>query len=137
MLCALPIEHAIEIMRALPVEQLAGAPPYVRGLSIIRGAPTPIVDVGLVVGGALTHAARLVAVRAAQRTIALAVDEVIGITAIAADDLGQLPPLLSDAATDTVAAIAARDGELLVFLRTGRLVPDDVFARLDDARVPS
>jgi hypothetical protein len=37
LLCALPIEHVIEIMRPLPVEQIAGAPHYVRGLSIIRG----------------------------------------------------------------------------------------------------
>jgi purine-binding chemotaxis protein CheW len=128
---ALPIEHVVEIMRPLPIEQITGAPEYVRGLSVIRGAPVPVIDVGLLLGGAITSCTRLVAIKAATRTIALAVDEVIGITGIAADALGQLPPLLRDAATDAIAAIGALDSELIVFLRTGRLVPEDVFARLD------
>lgn len=130
-LSALPIEHVIEIMRMLPLEQLAGAPRYVRGVSIIRGAPVPVVDVGLIIGGEIVPSTRLVAIRAARRTIALAVDEVIGITGIAADAFGRLPPLLQQAAADTVSAIGALDSELLVFLRTGRLVPEDVLAKLD------
>ena len=42
---------------------------------------------------------------------------------IAAGAFDELPPLLQDAAADTIAAIGARDGEFLVVLRTGRLVP--------------
>jgi purine-binding chemotaxis protein CheW len=135
-LCALPIDAVVEIMRLLPIEPLAGAPEYVRGLSIIRGTPVPVVDLGLVVGKELGVSTRLVAIRVAGRIIALAAGEVIGITAIAGDAFGELPPLLQDAATDTITAIGARDGELLVFLRTGRLVPDDMLARLDEAGVP-
>jgi purine-binding chemotaxis protein CheW len=135
--CALPIEYVIEIMRVLPLEQLAGAPPYVRGVSVIRGAPVPVVDVGLIISDRITQPTRLVTIRAASRTIALAIETVLGLSAIAADALGQLPPLLEDIATDTIAAIGARDCELLVFLRTGRLVPDDVFDRLDAAGAKS
>jgi purine-binding chemotaxis protein CheW len=128
---ALPIEHVVEIMRVLPLERLAGVPPYVLGLSIIRGAAVPVIDIGMIVGGALSRAARLVTVRAATRTIALAVDAVIGVTAIAADCFGQLPPLLQDAAAETISALGTLDAELVVFLRTSRLVPDHVFAQLD------
>jgi len=130
-LSALPIEHVIEIMRVLPLERLAGTPRCVIGVSVIRGAPVPVVDVGLIIGGAITPSTRLIAIRAATRTIALAVDEVIGITGIAADAFGQLPPLLRDAATDTIAAIGALDSELIIFLRAALLVPEDVLARLD------
>jgi purine-binding chemotaxis protein CheW len=131
MLCALPIEHVIEIMRPLPIEQIAGAPKYVLGLSVVRGAPVAVVDLGLVTGCQTTHCTRLIAVKAAERTIALAVGAVIGITAIAADAYGEFPPLLRDAAADTVAAIGALDSQLIVFLRAARLLPAEVLARLD------
>jgi len=130
-LCALPTEHVIEIMRMLPVEQIAGAPDYVCGISIVRGAPVPVVDVGLIVGGRRAPFTRLVAIRVATRTVALAVDAVVGIARIALDALGRLPPLLGEAAADTVGDIGARDAELLVFLRAGRLVPEDVLALVD------
>jgi purine-binding chemotaxis protein CheW len=130
-LCALPIEQVIEIMRLLPTEQIGSAPRYVRGLSVIRGTPVPVVDLGLVLGDKVARATRLIAVRAATRTIALAVESVIGITAIAADTFSQLPPLLRDAAADVVAAIAALDGELIVLLRAARLVPEELLARLE------
>jgi purine-binding chemotaxis protein CheW len=134
LLAALPIRDVVETMRALPVEPVAGAPPYVAGLSIIRGAPVPVIDTALLVSGARGRAARLVTVRAAARIIALAVDEVIGIAGFAADALSQLPPLLRDAATDTIAALGALDAELVVLLRNGRIVPDDVWAGLDAQR---
>jgi purine-binding chemotaxis protein CheW len=137
MLGAVPIEHVIEIMRPLPLEQVAGAPPYVRGLSVIRGAPIPVVDIGLIVNGVPTRAARLVTVRAAARVIALAVDEVIGIAVFTAEAFGQLPPLLRDAAAETIAGVGAADAELVVVLCTSRLVPQHIFAHLDAAGAPS
>jgi purine-binding chemotaxis protein CheW len=130
-LCALPIDRVVEIMRLLPIEQIAGVPGYVRGLSVIRGAPVPVVDLGLIVGDRTTQSTRLVAVRAGARTIALAVEAVLGINAVTAAERDDLPPLLRDAAIDTIAAIGALDSELIVFLRAARLLPDDVLARLD------
>ena len=50
-LCAVPIAHVVEVMRALPVEPIPGAPSFVPGLAIIRGAPMPVVDLGLLTGG--------------------------------------------------------------------------------------
>lgn len=136
-LAALPVEQVIEIMRALPLEPIAGAPAAVLGLSVIRGAPTPVVDVGRMVGGAATQATRLVTVDVAGRSVALAMTDVIGISAIAAAAFAQLPPLLQNAAEDAVAAVGTLDSELLVFLRASRLVPDDVFALLDAERAAS
>jgi purine-binding chemotaxis protein CheW len=131
--CAIPIEYVIEIMRVLPIKTLAGAPHYICGLSIIRGAPVPVVDVGLVIGSGSGEPMRLVAVKAGTRVIALAVGEVVDISAVAAGRLAQLPPLLGDAAYETVRAIGTRDKELLVFLHSSRLVPDDILSRLDEA----
>jgi purine-binding chemotaxis protein CheW len=137
MLCALPIGHVVEVMRALAVEQVAGAPKFVRGLSIIRGVPVAVVDLGLIVSGDSIRGALLVTIREGARTIALAVDQVIGVNAIEADTFGQLPPLLHEAAAETIAAMAALDGELVVLLRAARLVPEDVLARLDAEKAMS
>jgi purine-binding chemotaxis protein CheW len=137
MSCALPIEHVVEVMRALPVEQFAGAPKFVLGLSVIRGLPVPVVDLGLVVCGASIRGGLLVTVREGSRTIALAVDQVIGVTALEAETFSQLPPLLHEAAADTIAAIAALDGEFVVLLRAARLVPEDVLAWLDAEKAKS
>jgi len=129
-LCAIPIEHVIETMRAQPIEPIAGAPPYVLGLSLIRGAPTPVVDTGLLIGGTTTRRERFITVKSGERTIALLAEAVVGISAIALDKLGQLPPLLGDAAAKTIEAVGTRDAELLFFLRTARLVPEDLLDRL-------
>lgn len=121
---AIPIGHVIETMRVLPIETIAGAPSYVRGLCVIRGAPVPVVDGGLLLGGQPTQAGRLIAIRAGSRTVALAVEAVEGIRTIGPEAFNQLPPLLRDAAT--IAAVGILDAELLLFLRTARIVPDDL-----------
>lgn len=132
-LWAVPLDRVIEVMRALPIKPIPGGPRYVRGLCIIRGAPVPVVDTGLLVGMGATDCARLVAVRTGSTTVALAADAVLGIWTIGAHQLGGLPPLLGDGASDTIAAIGSLDAELLYVLQTTRIVPDDLFDRLVNA----
>jgi purine-binding chemotaxis protein CheW len=109
----------------------------VLGLCVVRGSPVPVVDTGLLVSDQATRRGRLVAIRAGNRTIALAVEAVLGIRTIAEEALSRLPPLLRDAATETVTAIGMVDAELLFVLRTGRIVPDDLLDRLDVERAAS
>ena len=124
---ALPVPHVIETMRMLPIESLAGAPPMVRGLCIIRGAPTPVVDSALMFNDRPIQCERLVTVRTGKRTIAFATEAVLGVRTIEAHELEQLPPLLSN--VQTIAAMSALDGELVFFLQIARVVPDDVLDR--------
>jgi len=124
---ALPVPQVIETMRMLPIEPLAGAPPMVRGLCIIRGAPTPVVDSALMFDDQPTQCERLVTVRTGKRTIAFATEAVLGVLAIRADELEQLPPLLSN--VQTIAAMRALDGELVFLLQIARVIPDDVLDR--------
>ena len=125
-LCAIPLAQVIEIMRHLPIETIAGAPPFVRGLCVIRGAVVPVIDSGLLLGEVATDAARLVAIRTGSRTAALAVDLVLGIHALADDVRNALPPLMRNAASETIAAVGTLDAELLFFLRTTLSVPEDL-----------
>lgn len=129
--CALSIERVIEITRPQPIERIASGPQFVLGLSIIRGTPTPVVDLGLIIGSQPGKPGRLLIVKTAPRTIALAVEHVAGIATIEAGVLGRLPPLLQQTATETIAAIGSRDDALLVFLNAGRLVPAEPLAHLN------
>jgi purine-binding chemotaxis protein CheW len=130
LLCAIPLEHVIEILRVLPIEAIAGAPPFVRGLSIIRGTAVPVVDTGLLVGDQPTKSGRLVAIRTGSRTVALAAETVLGVWAIGAEAASELPPLLRDAARASIAAIGTLDAELVFFLRAARIVPQELLDRL-------
>ena len=129
-LCAIPLAQVIEVMRPLPIEQVSGAPSFVRGLSLIRGAPVPVIDAGLLLGEAASAGRRLLTVRTGARTVALAIDMVIGVHAFADEMRSALPPLVRDAAGEAIAAIGTLDAELLFFLRASLSVPDELIDRL-------
>jgi len=130
-MCALALSNVVEIMRPLPIEPLAGAPEIVRGLSIIRGAPVPVVDLGGLLGSQVqSPSTRLVMIRAGERLVALSVDAVLGIREIASSQLGDMPPLLRDAHAERVEAIGALDAELFLVLDAAHLVPDEVWKSL-------
>ena len=128
-LCALPLTHVVETMRPLPIEQLSSAPRFVRGLSVIRGVPTPVVDVARLFDGEDSFPTRFVTIAIGGRRAALAVDSVLGVRPIPLGSLQALPPLLQNA--DAVSAIGTLDAELLLVLSGARLVPDDLWAELD------
>jgi purine-binding chemotaxis protein CheW len=123
-LCSLPLTHVVETLRPLPVEPVAGAPPGVLGLAVIRGSAVPVVDVARLLGAAGVRAERFVTVMVGDRRVALAVDRVLGVRAVAPESLQVLPPLLG-ADSDVVAAIGLLDSELLLVLRSARLLPDE------------
>ena len=132
---ALPLAHVVETMRPLATSPVAGAPGFVAGVAIIRGAPVPVIDAAALLGreGGRADAGRLVTVRVGQRHIALAVDAVLGVRDLADASLAELPSLLSDARAGGVASLGALDDGLVVFLEGARLVPESVWAALDAA----
>ena len=133
--CGLPLAQVLETLRPLPVEPLAELPRFVRGLSLIRGRPTPVVDARTLLGSDDRRAAgRYVTLRCdarAQRVAALAVDAVLNVIALAPDTLEALPQLLQAAQGDLVSALGSLDRELLLVLEHGRLLPDELWQRLE------
>ena len=131
LLCALPLEHVEEAMRPLAIEAIAGAPSFVRGLAVVRGAPIPVVDAASLISGVASHPSRFVTVKAGTRRIALAVDAVVGVVEIPSSSLDALPRLFQDARLDVISAIGTLDADLLLVLRSAHLIPDEFWAVLE------
>jgi purine-binding chemotaxis protein CheW len=124
-ICALPSEQVVEVMRLLPIRAIAQAPPFVRGIATIRGQSVPVVDVGLLLGTESVSARYLVTVRVDERQVALAMDRIIDVRQLPKAG-AEMPPLLSRAAGEAITSIEALDHELLLRLKTARLVPNSV-----------
>lgn len=121
---AVALRHVLETMRPLPLDALPGMPPFVSGVSRIRGVLVPVVDVAALFGSAGVAPGRLVVLQLAdQRRVALAVEEVEGVRDLAPETLAGVQPLLHDAAAELIASLAVMDGGLLRVLQTAWLVP--------------
>jgi len=131
--CAIPIAHVTETMRQLRVEPMVGAPSFVRGLSVIRGVPVPVVDLAAVLGlpssGSLS---RLVVLGIGSRRVALAVDGVAGVISIDAATIPAIAPLLRSASADAITAIGTLDKQLLFVLEASRILPDQTIEVVPD-----
>ncbi|MDB6107277.1 MAG: chemotaxis protein CheW [Gammaproteobacteria bacterium] len=125
--CAVPLMHVVETMRPLPVESITGMPSFVRGVSVIRGVPTPVVDLGAVLGAPGGSAERIVTLRLGDRQVALSVDAVLGVRDLDLSAIHELPPLLRGASQDVLEAIGTLDGQFLTVLRAGWELPDEVW----------
>lgn len=130
--CALPLADVTETMRALPVEPLAGAPRFVRGVAIIRGSAVPVIDLAMMLGASdEAPGGRFVTVRIGERCAAVAVDAVLGVRELEPSATAGLPPLLATVAGDVIDTIGTLDGGLLLALRAARIVPPETWQMLD------
>ena len=133
--CAIPLHHVAETMRPLSIEPVAGTPGFVRGVSVIRGAPTPVVDLKALLENGENSAAygRFVIMKVGERRVAIGVDGVVGLRNLDSAQMAELSPMLRDVAADLIEAIGTRDAQLLVVLRAARIVPDAVWTTLTAA----
>lgn len=126
-LCAFDVAHVVETMRPLPVEPMRGTPSFVLGLALIRGVPTPVIDLASWMGlSTSAPPSRFVSVLAGARQVALAVTAVTGVRTLDAAQLQSVPPLVEDAAAEHVQLVGTLDADLLLVLSAAKLLPDDV-----------
>jgi purine-binding chemotaxis protein CheW len=124
--CALPLTHVRETMRPLPVAPLDGVPAFVLGVAIIRGAATPVIDAARLCAAEVEGpCTRFVSLKLGVRSVALAVERVIGVRDLPQD--ARLVPLLQHTASGALTALTTLDQQLLLVLETARLVPDSVW----------
>ncbi|MDB5581688.1 MAG: chemotaxis protein CheW [Bradyrhizobium sp.] len=131
-LCALPSIHVQETMRVLPTQLLAAAPDFVIGVALIRGMAVPVVDAGALLGETdEPSATRFISLRIGDRSIALAVEAVLGVQELASSELQQLPPLLRDTSSEVMSALGTLDAELLSVLKLARTLTEPILHALD------
>jgi purine-binding chemotaxis protein CheW len=130
LLCALRLDDVIETMRPLATRPLAGAPAFVRGICIMRGVPTPVVDVARLLGGDQAEINRFLAVRTERGPVAFGTGDIIGIRATAAGGRAAEghAGLLTGASSRLVAGVSSIDAEPLLLLQSMRVVPEHVWA---------
>jgi purine-binding chemotaxis protein CheW len=135
LLCALPLDEVIETMRPLETRPLAGTTAFVRGISVLRGVPTPVIDVARLLTGATGEVERYVAVGTERGPVALATGSVLGIRATEAGPAQPHPALLGGSHR-LVAGVGTFGAEPLLLLQSMRTVPDEVWeaAAAADAR---
>ncbi len=137
-LCALPLAEVVETLRPRPVETLENTPDFILGMACIRGAAVPVVLLSALFHGGDRRdpLTRFVTLRVGQRSIALAVESVVGIADLSDHVFDNLPPLLKSVRTEFIQALGTVDAEFLVLLDTARLVPDSVWQALGQSRTP-
>lgn len=135
--CALPLTHVREVMRPLPVERLAGVSQAVRGLSVVRGEPVPVLSLSALLGGDLPDGAtlpdsvtRFVRLCVDERHLVLAVDAVIDVHDIDPDSLQGVPALTQADGAGLIARLGTIDQSLLVLLSGSHLLSEADWARI-------
>jgi purine-binding chemotaxis protein CheW len=133
--CAFPLHHVAQTMRPLPIQPVAGTPACIRGVSVIRGLPTPVVDLNALLENSdnSSRFGRFVTLKLEGRQVAIGVDSVLGLRHLDLVQLGELPPLLRDVSADLIESFGRLDAQLLLVLRAARIVPDEVWTRLAEA----
>jgi purine-binding chemotaxis protein CheW len=125
------VENVVETLRPLPIDSIKGAPEFVSGVSVIRGAPVPVVDLPKMLGGSdVSRTGRFVVVKLGARRIALGVAEVIGLRTLEPSSLEALPPLLEASRSEFIGALGSLDAQLLVVLQSARVLPESAWAVL-------
>ncbi len=123
--------HVSETLRPLHLRPVQAAPAFVCGLSVVRGAPVPVVDLAALIGKESTASiSRWVTLRLGERRLALAVEGVLGIRDLEESTLQALPPLLRDSNRGLIEAVGALDSELIMLLEAGRILPEEIWDAL-------
>ncbi len=136
LLCALRLDEVVETMRPRETLPLAGTPAFVRGISVLRGVPTPVIDVSRLLGGGPAEPERFVTVHTERGAVALATGELLGIHAVDTDAAGGHPALLGGASSRLVAGVGSVEDEPLLLLQSMRTVPDEVWEAAAAAGAP-
>lgn len=133
--CALPLESVIETLRSPPVTAIAGAPGWVQGVAVIRGATVVVVDLGILLGAgsADLKQARVVTLRVGARVVGLAVESIAAVRDFDRTQLAEVPPLLLQAHPEVLTEIGLLDGELMLVLDGSRIITEDELARLENS----
>jgi len=127
LLCALRLDEVIETMRPLATQPIAGTPAFVTGICIMRGLPTPVIDVARLLGDATAEVSRFISVRTERGPVAFTAGAIHGVRTVSAQSTQFSPALLGDGPGRLIAAVGTIDAAPVLLLQTMRLVPGEAW----------
>jgi len=133
-LCAIPLECIRETMRPLPLQPVVKAPPFVLGVSVIRGLPTPVVDLARLIENRESQSTRWIRIQQQEEQIALAVTEVLGIFNLDPARFQQVPALLGESHQSLLESLGMLNQDLLMVLRTAKILSETDLRNLKENR---
>ncbi len=136
-ICAFSLADVWETMRPLPVRPAPNAPSFVLGLSMLRGTPTPVIDLSNLLGDDEAFGgSRFVTLGGALEPVALAVEAVVGIHELPQRALEGLPSLL-DYLPEGGGELDAGHEALRRVLGSARVVPESFWHNMEPAPRPA
>lgn len=134
-ICALPVQLVVETMRPQPILPVSSDLPFVRGVSRVRGALLPVLDLALLLGVPVFEPARrFITVRSDTQKLCLMTGEVVRVTALDEELLQETPQLLRAALPAQVERLGTLDGAAVATLSTARLLPEEAWRSLASER---
>ena len=129
-LYAIDVGHVREIVRWQPVSPLPKAPSLIEGVVDLRAAVIPVVDLGrLLLGEPIEPGGRtrILVSEVDGLALGLVVDAAVDVLSVDVDDLGDPPPLATQAGYDAMRAIVRRKGEAPILVLSMEHVLESVY----------
>jgi purine-binding chemotaxis protein CheW len=128
-------EYALAAASVVQMESFTGATavpgvaPHVRGLVQIRGRVLPIIDLRVLFGlpslSPTTLDARVVVVRAGERTVGLLVDSAREVLKLEESEFRPPPPVVAEQTDGLVEAVAQVGGRLLMLIHIANVIGEE------------
>ncbi len=112
----LPVESVREIVRAVQISPLPGAPPVIEGVINVRGNVVPVVSLRARLGlppSTLDASEHMIVISALQRDVALRVDRAVALAPISDSDISS-PDTLTGAGWNVAGVARLEDGLLVI-----------------------
>lgn len=139
-LYAAEIVHVERVLRHESVHPIPGMPAWVDGVIDYQGRVVPVMDLRRRFGlddGVRRGAGRLLVFALGGDVVAAAVDRVVDVRSVSADDIAPPPRLVRGSASEFLRGMVRQGDEMILLLDLLRLLSDDERASLPECLVSS
>ena len=133
---AIPITVVREIINLPGITKIPQSPPYLKGITNLRGSVIPVVNLKQLMNIAASgeEEKKVIVIASGSITFGILVDGISGVVSLAEDTI-ESPEAISHGQNERVEGIAKQDGRLILILNARKLIPLEDMALLEDRMV--
>jgi len=123
-----PVRRVREVIRVTDITRVPQAPPFIRGVTNLRGRILPVVEIRGRLGlreAVITPRSRIVVVDLLDRVLGLVVDAVSEVIKIPADCVAPAPPEVLSHEADYITGVARCQSRLIILLDLDKVLLSD------------